>query len=203
MTPAERANLYAFFSRLWVRELDAPARAMVAGGLGQALLPRFAMSPELPVMAEGDDHACVSTFDTDFVHLTVVNVIPYASFYRSDKGLVESGGVNPLSKFYEQCGFEADLSAARALAPDHIGIVLEVLARLCTAEAEAADRALYAAQIRSLQQQMLTEHVLDWAPLYLHAVRRCAHTVLYAEAAEVTLDFLASHLQDLHDMTSA
>lgn len=202
LTPAERANLYAFFSRLWVRELDRPARELVAGPLGQALLPRFAASPECQVMAEGDADTCISTFDTDFVHLTVVNVVPYASFYRSEKGLVESGGVNPLAKFYEQCGFEVDLGAARALAPDHIGIVLEVLARLCTAEADAGGQALYAAQIRSLQHTLLSEHVLDWASLYLHAVRRCAHTVLYAEAADATLAFLATHLQDLHDRTA-
>lgn len=202
MTPAERANLYAFFSRLWVRELDAPARALVAGPLGQALLPDFAASEEHAVMEAGDNDTCVATFDSDFVHITVVNVVPYASFYRSEKGLVESGGVNPLAQFYEQCGFEVDLGAARALAPDHIGIVLEVLSRLCHAEAEAAGQALYAAQIRSLQHTLLAEHVLDWAPMYLHAARRCAHTRLYAEAAEVTLEFLASHLQHLHDLTA-
>lgn len=198
MTPRERADLYAFLSRVWVRELDAPARALVAGPLGAALLPRFSASPEQAVMASGDADRAVATFDTDYVHVTVVNVCPYASFYRSEKGVVESGTVNDLSKFYQQCGFEADLAAARAVAPDHLGIVLEVLARLCAAEAEAEGQALYAAQIRSLQQQMLTEHVMDWAPVYLDAVRRCAHTTLYAESAEVTLDFLASHLQDLH-----
>jgi TorA maturation chaperone TorD len=199
VTPHQRADLYAFLSRLWVRELDAPARALVAGPLGAALLPRFSASPEHAVMAGADADRAVATFDTDYVHVTVVNVVPYASFYRSDTGVVESGTVNALSPFYQECGFEADLVAARAVAPDHLGITLEVLARLCAAEAEAADRPLYAAQIRSLQQRMLAEHVLDWAPMYLDAVRRCAHTALYAEAAEVTLDFLASHLQDLAD----
>jgi len=169
--------------------------------MGMALLPRFSSSPERAIMLGDDEEAAVATFDTDFVHVTVVNVVPYASFYRSDKGLVESGGANPLVQFYQSCGFEADLGSARALAPDHIGIVLEVLARLSHAEA-AANTRMYAAQIRSLQHKMLAEHVLDWAPLYLHAVRRCAHTTLYAESAEVTLDLLASHLQDLADMTA-
>lgn len=204
MNPRQRADLTAFLSRLWVQELDAPALQLVAGPLGEALLPRFSASEERAVAAAGHKDTCVATFDTDYVHLTVVNAVPYASFYRSERGVVESGTVNDVASFYQSCGFEADLAAARAVAPDHLGIILEVLARLCLAEAEAADagQKLYAAQIRSLQRQLLEDHTLDWAPLYLDAVRRCAHTVLYAEAAEVTLELLAGHLQALHDRTA-
>ncbi len=195
MEAQARANLYGFFSRLFVHELGEAAAKLVSGPLGVELLPEFNASPEAQLLEDEDQR--VTRFDTDFVHLTVVNVVPYASFYLRDDAMVEGGSSNPVTEFLKRVGFEVDLAAARSLAPDHIGILLEVMSTLCTAEAEAMARPdeAYAAQIRSIQQDFLREHVVNWAPVFLFAVERCAHTGLYREAARVAMDFIASDFE--------
>jgi TorA maturation chaperone TorD len=113
--------------------------------------------------------------------------------------MVEAGAVNPVAEFFKKYGFEADLAAARALAPDHLGIELEFLSVLCAKEAEAveAGNAPYAGVVRGVQRAFLTTHLLAWAPMYLFAAKRNAHTALYREGAEATLQYLLGDLEAL------
>ena len=192
-----RANLYGFFSRLFIRELDEAAVELLWGPLAQALLPRFVASDEISLLRDADRR--VAVFDTDFVHITVVNVVPYASFYRREDARVQAGRDNPITDFLARYGFEIDLEAARALAQDHIGIVLEAMSVLCQHEAEATARPdlEYAAHIRGVQRTFLRTFVLPWAPVYLFAVERCAHTLLYREAADVLMATLGDDAEAL------
>jgi TorA maturation chaperone TorD len=187
-----RANLYGFFSRLFVRELDAEAAALLAGPVGQELLPQATAAGEVALAAEPAARRAV--LDPDYTHVTVVNVVPYASFYLREDAMVEGGGQNPAAEFLRRYGFEVELGAARALAPDHLGILLEGMALLCGHEAEVAARPdpEYAALIRGVERTFLQDHLLSWAPVYLFAVERCAHTTLYREAAQVLMDLLGS-----------
>ena len=187
---AARGRLYAFFSRLWVRELAAAFTDIVAGPFGRELLPDFWASDEPKRLAlEADRQA---TFDADFVHLTVVNLVPYESFFRREDGMVESGAVNPVATFLRKYGFEIDLASARSLAPDHLGIELEVLSVLCDKEREALEHGNgpYASVVRGVERDFLEQHLLTWAPVYLFAARRNARTTLYRDAADATLQFL-------------
>ena len=192
-----RANLYGFFSRLFIRELDDEAVALLAGPLGQDLLPEATAAGDVALAADPARRHAV--LDPDYTHITVVNVVPYASFYLRDDAMVEGGTANPAAEFLKEYGFEVDLVAARSLAPDHIGILLESMAVLANAEAEAEARPdpAYAARIRQVQRTFLQDHLLSWAPVYLYAVERCAHSALYREAASVLMDFLGSDAQDL------
>lgn len=199
MEASARANLYGFFSRLFVCELDDDAVELARGPLGQELLPEFNASEEAALMMDAESR--VSTFDTDFVHLTVVDVVPYGSFFTREDAMVESGTANPIADFLHAYGFEVDLGAARALSPDHIGIALEAMSVVCAAEAEALARPdeAYAARIREVERELLRQHVLPWAPVYFFAVERCARTTFYAEAARVAMDFIGSD----HELLSA
>lgn len=190
MTPDQRQRLYAFFSRLWVKELDAEAVSMLRGPLGQALLPAFTASSEAGELEDPERRA--ATVDADFTHLTVVNLVPYEGFFRRDDGLLEAGAVNPVATFLQRYGFEVDLAAARSLAPDHLGIELEVMSVLCAREAEAfaSDNGPAGRAVRRVQREFLEQHLLAWAPVYLFAAIRNARTRLYREAAEATLQFL-------------
>ncbi|MBE2249697.1 MAG: molecular chaperone TorD family protein [Myxococcus sp.] len=194
MEPRARARLYTFFSRLFVRELDDAFVEVLRGELGAALLPTFSASAELDLLSPAARRQ--ATFDVDFAHLTMVNVVPYESFYRRDDAMIESGGANPLATFLTKYGFEADLAAARSLSPDHLGIELELMAVLCAREADADAPAL-AAQVRRVELELLSEHLLSWAPVYLLAVRRNARTGLYAEAADALLHLLHQHHEAL------
>jgi TorA maturation chaperone TorD len=186
-----RQALYAFFSRLFVRELDDEARAAVDGPLGRELLPEH--------HREGGPRPTRDELDADFAHITVVDLVPYESFYRRDDGMVHAGGENPVARFLRDYGFEVDLAAARALAPDHLGIELEAMALLCGAEAEAEERPdpAYAAQIRRVERAFLDQHLLTWCPVYLFAVERAARTALYREAARAAMDFIAADAEAL------
>lgn len=203
MDAAARANLYGFFSRLFVCELDDAAVELVRGPLGRELLPDFHRSEEATKLLQRD--ARVATFDTDFVHLTVVDVVPYGSFFTREDGMVESGTANPIADFLRSYGFEVDLGAARALSPDHIGIALEAMSVVCAAEAEALARPdeAYAAQVRTVERELLRQHILPWAPVFFFAVERCARTTLYAEAARVAMDFVASDHELLSETEAA
>lgn len=189
---AARGRLYAFFSRLWVRELDDSFVEAVKSALGRELLPDFWASEEPRLLEHPTERQ--AAFDADYVHLTVVNLVPYESFFRREDGQLEAGAVNPVSVFLRRYGFEVDLAAARSLAPDHLGIELEVLSVLCDREreAQAEGREAYAAVVRGVQRDFLAQHLLAWAPVYLFAARRNARTALYRDGAAATLEFLHS-----------
>lgn len=197
MRPAERQRLYAFFSRLWVKELDEAALLVLRGPLGRELLPVFFASSESARLEDPEQR--VATFDADFTHLTVVNLAPYESFFLREDGMLEAGAANPVAAWLREYGFEVDLAAARSLAPDHLGIELEVMAELCAREAAAlADENGPAAEaLRRLERQFLEQHLLAWAPMYLFAAQRTARSTLYREAAEATLQFVCADHEGL------
>ncbi len=192
MTPLERHRLYAFFSRLWVKELDAAFLATLDGPLGRELLPRFSAGDEAALLR--DEPKRVATFDADFAHLTVVNLVPYGSFFLRDDAQLEAGAQNPVATWLREYGFEVDLIAARSLAPDHLGIELEVMAELSRREQESldAENRPAAGALRKLQREFLEQHLLPWAPMYLFAAQRNARSSLYREAAEAVLQFVLS-----------
>lgn len=195
-----RAHLYAFFSRLFIRELDEPLVAWLRGELGRELLPRFSASDEATAVASSEVREAL--FAPDFIHLTVIDVVPYESFYRRDDAMIESGLANPVVRFYRQYGFEADLEAARALSPDHLGIELELMAALVDKELEARQRDddEQVRRLLGIQHAFMRDHLLAWAPVYLLAVQRNARTLLYGEASEALLELL---LRDFEELTKA
>lgn len=184
MTPAARADLYGFFSRLFVRELDADFAAALQGAT--ELLPTFSASDERAAVLTAEAREAV--FAADFAHLTVVNLAPYESFYLREDGMIEAGLTNPLVRFYRAHGYEADLERARALSADHLGVELEFLAVLARAEGGAEGG--YRDSLREVQRRFVDEHLGRWAPVYLLAVQRSARTVLYREGAEALLEWI-------------
>ncbi len=193
MEPAARARLYAFLSRLFAREIDDGFAQVLAGEQGRAVLPAFSRSAECDALFPVERRQAI--FDTDFANVTMVNAVPYESFYRREDAMIESGAVNPLSTFLRAYGFEADLEIARSLSADHLGIELELMAILCRKEAESSgDEALSA---RAVQRKLLEEHLLAWAPIYLLAVKRTARTELYRDGADAVLHLLHQHHEAL------
>lgn len=194
MDPRARARLYTFLSRLFVKEVDDAFAEVLRGEQGRAVLPAFSRSADVDALMPQARR--VATFDADFAHVTMVNVVPYESFYRRDDAMIEAGGANPLATFLLEYGFEADLAAARSLSPDHLGIELELMATLLEREADAGAEA-ERAQVRTVERRLLEEHLLAWAPIYLLAVRRTARTELYRDGADAVLHLLHQHHEAL------
>ncbi|MFO0594060.1 MAG: molecular chaperone TorD family protein [Myxococcaceae bacterium] len=188
MTALERQRLYAFFSRLWVKEADPAFLEVLAGPLGVEVLG-----------ASTAAQARSEALDEDFAHLTIVDLVPYETFFQRDDAQIEAGGANPVATFLQKYGFEVDLGSARSLAPDHLGIELEVMSVLCRHEHEAreAGNEPLASAARRTQREFLVQHLLAWAPTYLFAARRNARTATYRDGAEATLQFICGDLEGL------
>ncbi|MEF3192381.1 MAG: molecular chaperone TorD family protein [Campylobacterales bacterium] len=193
-----RQNLYAFFSRLFIHEIDDAFADFLNKEMARELLPKFAASAEeLEVLSDKEKRE--AHFHSDYAHLTMVNLVPYESFYRRDDAMIESGFANPVVQFYQKYGFEVDLEAARALSPDHLGIELEFMAALIGKEYEARQEGQleYADHIQKIELLFLDEHLMRWAIHYLLAVADNAKTVLYAEGAKALLEFLLTDYEHL------
>lgn len=175
-----------------MREVDDAFAEVLRSDFTKALLPDFTASDEVARLATAESRA--QTFDPDFANLTMVNVVPYESFYRRDDAMVEAGRANPLADFLAKWGFEADLAAARSLSMDHVGIELELMAVLAQKEAQAVATgdAAYPRQVQRIERAFLEEHLLRWAPVYFLAVQRNAKTALYRDGADAALQFLLS-----------
>ena len=130
----------------------------------------------------------------DFVNLSVLHLIPYETFYTRDDQMVETGGANPVTDMYSAYNFMVDYEEARSVSADHIGIELEFMHHLASAELKAleADDKKAADELKEVQREFLNKHLINWAPMYLINLKYEARTPLYYDAADLTLEFILS-----------
>ena len=128
-----------------------------------------------------------------------MHLVPYESFYTRDDQMIESGGDNPVLDLYHEFDFSVELSKARVVSPDHIGIELEFMYKLCIAALKAldADDKDSLCELFQVQRAFLKEHLLEWTPLFLINAKRESRTPLYHDGTELTLEFLLSDFEYL------
>ena len=128
-----------------------------------------------------------------------MHLVPYESFYTRDDQMIESGGDNPVLDLYHQFDFSVELSKARVVSPDHIGVELEFMYMLCIAALNAldADDKDSLCELFQVQRAFLKEHLLEWSPLFLINAKRESRTPLYHDGTELTLEFLLSDFEYL------
>lgn len=132
--------------------------------------------------------------DVDYANLFLMHLVPYETFYTRDDQMIESGGENPLMNLYDALDFRVDLSKARVVSPDHIGVELEFMYMLCNAlnrAFEANDKG-GVEELLLVQQGFLRDHLLNWAPMFLINMKRESRTALYHDSAELALEFMLS-----------
>ena len=120
-----------------------------------------------------------------------LHVSPYASVHmpRGD-GLLMGEAAVGIGEFMEAVGcYLAD--NYRGL-PDHVSVVLEVMARLAETEAEAwrTDDPDLAAEMLVLEKRFLDENLRPFAPAFCARVIEAADLSFYRELAAFTADFL-------------
>jgi len=195
-----RVNLYALTSRLLMKEMDeASLKSITDDETALSFFPNF---ESWELRSELDAPALLSHYlDVDFANLSLLHLIPYESFYTRDDQMLETGGSNPAVQFYNQYDFRAQLDAARAVSADHIGIEFEFMYRLCQSEYEAMknDDREAVCTIAKIERQFLTEHLLQWAPMYLTHVMDEAGTPFYHDAASLALEFMLSDFEELSE----
>ncbi len=194
----QRGFLYALYSRLFMKEVDTDFLEMLEDKDIKEFFPNldeWELYKKLPKEELIEAH-----LNVDFTDLSLINLIPYESFYVREDGMIESGGDNPIYQFYEEFNFVVEKDKARVVSPDHIGVELEFMYMLCDAEIKAInnDDFIAAKEFKDMQKSFLEKHILQWVPLYLINVKNEAQTPLYHDGAMTGLEFILSDYEYLN-----
>ncbi len=188
-----RVNIYALLSRILLQELDLETLKIIKKD--ENILDFFPTLKEWEQLSEVEDSKLLAEyFNPDFVNLSILHLIPYESFYVREDQMVETGGANPVTDTYSAYNFMVDYEQARTVSADHIGIELEFMHHLCSAELKALEEKDENAvkELQEVQYQFLNKHLLKWAPLYLINMKYEARTPLYYDASDMALEFILS-----------
>ncbi len=194
----QREFLYALYSRVFMKEVDANFLKILENKDIQEFFPNFTEWDLYKTLPQ--EELMQSHLHVDFAEISLVNLIPYESFYVREDGMIESGGDNPVFKFYEEFDFIIEKDKARVLSPDHIGVELEFMYMLCTAQLKALEEGddTSAKEIANIQKSFMQTHILKWMPLYLMNVKNEAQTPLYHDSAMTGLEFILSDYEYLN-----
>ncbi len=188
-----RLNIYALLSRVLLQELDTEILQTIKDD--ENILDFFPTLKDWKELGEVENKTLLEEyFNSDFVNLSILHLIPYETFYTRDDQKIETGGANPVTDMYSAYDFMVDYEAARAVSSDHIGVELEFMHHLAKAELSALEDGNTDAvkELKETQKEFLNKHLLQWAPMYLINMKYEARTPLYYDAADMALEFLLS-----------
>ena len=188
-----RSNIYALLSRILMQELDDEMLQTIKNDETILnFLPNLKIWEALSTLENSvllNEH-----LNPDFINISLLHLIPYETFYVREDQMVETGGANPVTDIYSAYNFMVDFAVARVVSTDHIGVELEFMHHLCEAQikAEEDNDADAAYELKTVQKDFLNKHLLQWAPMYLLNVKYESRTPLYADAADMAIEFLLS-----------
>lgn len=198
-----RIALYGLVSRLMLIEVnDAFLDTIESDEAMLALFPNYQHWKKRKEL--GRKELIDQYYNVDFTNLFLMHLVPYESFYTREDQMIESGGDNPVIALYNELDFRVELDRARVVSADHIGVELEFMYMLCTAQKralEAGDKEGIC-ELFEVQRAFLKEHLLEWAPMFLINAKRESRTPLYHDGAELTLEFLLSDFEYITQMLS-
>ncbi len=188
-----RSNIYALLSRILMQELDIDMlQTIKKDETILEFLPNFKNWEALNTL---EDSILLDEYlNPDFINISILHLIPYETFYTREDQMVETGGANPVTDIYSAYNFMVDFAVARVISTDHIGVELEFMHHLCEAQikAEKDKDADAAYELKTVQKDFLNKHLLQWAPLYLLNVKYESRTPLYADVADMSIEFILS-----------
>ncbi len=198
-----RSNIYALLSRILIQELDTEMLQTIKDDETILdFLPNLKNWEALNILENSvllEEH-----LNPDFINISILHLIPYETFYVRDDQMIETGGANPVTDTYSAYNFMVDFAEARVVSTDHIGVELEFMHHLCEAQikAEEDNDAEAAYELKTVQKDFLNKHLLQWAPMYLLNVKYESRTPLYADTADMAIEFLLSDNEYLSSGTS-
>jgi len=193
-----RLNIYALLSRVLLQELDESLLTTIKND--ENILEFFPTLATWEPLKEVENKKLLEEYlNPDFVNLSLLHLIPYETFYTREDQKIETGGANPVTDMYSAYDFMVDFEIARTISADHIGVELEFMHHLCSAELKAKEENDEKAveELQRVQHEFLNKHLLNWAPMYLINMKFEARTPLYFDAADMTLEFILSDNEHL------
>ncbi len=193
-----RSNIYALLSRTLLQELDSEMLDIIKSDTNMLeLMPN--LRDWEPLKTEQNSVLLEQYFNPDFMNVSVLHLIPYETFYTRNDQMVETGGANPVTDIYSTYDFMVDFEKARVISSDHIGVELEFMHHLCEAQVKAEfendDEAVN--ELKAVEREFLNKHLVRWAPLYLLNVKYESRTPLYADIADMAIEFILSDHETL------
>jgi len=195
-----RIALYALISRLMLTEVDeALLETIEKDEKLLALFPNYRTWEKRTAFTTNE--LIEQYYNVDFANLFLMHLVPYESFYVRDDQMIDSGGGNPVIELYNALDFKVELDKARVVSGDHIGVELEFMYMLCTAQLkalEAEDKA-GVCELFQIEKGFLKEHLLEWGSMFLINAKRESRTPLYHDGSELTLEFLLSDYEYINE----
>jgi len=133
-----RIALYALISRLMITEVDEDFLNTIEKDEQMlALFPNYKNWSKRKELSMKE--LIEQQYNVDYTSLFLMHLVPYESFYVRDDQMIDSGGGNPVIELYDALDFKVELEKARVVSGDHIGVELEFMYMLCTAQLKALE----------------------------------------------------------------
>lgn len=193
-----RINIYALISRLTMGEVDEGLLKSIEED--ENMLSFFPTYKDWGKRKEYNQKDLIERYlNVDFTNLFLLHLVPYESFYMREDQMMETGGDNPVQALFSDLDFRVELDKARVMGADHIGVELEFMYKLVTAQMKALEDGNYesAADITGIQYGFMKEHLLEWSTMYLLNVKSEAGTAFYFDLADFAIEFILSDFEYL------
>lgn len=188
LDPSARRDLYALVARLFANEMDVDLyRRLVAAddAAAEAAAGLALIDPAVRALNERD---AVKALAVEFCRLFIgprPECLPYASVQRG-QALLGGSAASRIEAFMARCGLAARLGPnSVVLTPDHLAVELMLLSRLYDFETSGLAATPTGVDVVEARRELLSDHVLPWAPSFLERVGSCARLEPYPAAARL------------------
>lgn len=212
ITPRDRQEMYHLLAGLFLRPPSSALLELIKNDGSTAFLPGDNEALSSPWMQEievfreelGKMFAPVAEMEAEHTSLFVLpsGIIPHEAVYLDEKKRLGGRVTMAVARFYEDAAME--ISDACIEMPDHLGMELEFMARLCGLEAlfqQENDQVSFQV-CRKFQQDFMNDHIGRWAPQCCEEIMIRAGNGFYRAVAQLTVAFLAVEQELLQESQS-
>jgi len=177
-----RAYIFAFISRIYASEVSAKLLSDMRAN--EELLETIGEGA-LAYIKSLDDEELLEALNIEYHTLFLMNNHPIESSVLDVKNEILVGLQNPVMQFYFNHGYDINLETSSLHVPDHIAIEFGFMQKLALQDDKKAQLKFY------------REHLLNWVPQFLIAVKEMTENPFYADICDFTIDFMMEDYSNL------
>lgn len=189
-----KSGLYAFIGRVLEEEIDRPFLDLLRTDFAESLEESGLMLTE--EMVSGDADKVLDILAEEFTGLFVQPgaVLPYRSVFETGRMYQEP--CDAVAAAYQKAGFEFETRLSGEF-PDHIGVMLGFVSKLCAAEAEAIEHGdeAKADHWRDMRNVFIVDQLGPWGLGWCHRARLLSEHPFYASVLALTEEVLMDELK--------
>lgn len=203
-----RADMYMFFSRLFILEVDGKLLA----DMKNMKFPEVKKDTDfytgyemLKAYLKSHDDGDITDLEVDYARIFLaagvaqgLAAFPYESVYTNKKHLMNQEASDDVTILYAAKGLKAREDMYR-VPNDHVSLEFEYMARLCKDAAAAADSADEAGVQNSIKEQkaFCGNHMKRWVTLFCNDVIKYAKTDFYKAIGTLCRGFIREEISFL------